>query len=298
MAGKTRCRVHGGTSTGARSLDGKQRQAEGRQRYFAQLRGRQGGSAKATIPAPPVSTPAAAARKAASTTATPVERMRLDALSNLPPQPAPKVCENERLADADRVADVPPPHLEQSAEPELVTIYDCYGDPITVKPTSPEAFRRVLDELFPNGVFADAKPQPAKPALAVANPAPQPGPPAVLPPVIVEDTSKLANEVEDIAQAAIERIKELLKHPFDSEDPNFAALLRFLSSTYNTSMITIARTDDNRLKRQAVSRLDYILERAAEERRKRDARSAIEGTTVNELHDTRTTSEVPYDDAS
>jgi len=103
--------------------------------------------------------------------------------------------------------------------------------------------------------------------------------------------------VEDIAQAAIERIKELLKHPFDSNDPNFAALLRFLSSTYNTSMTTLARTDDNRLKRQAVSRLDYILERAAEERRKRDARSTIEGKTLKELHDTRTTSEAPYDDA-
>ena len=141
-------------------------------------------------------------------------------------------------------------------------------------------------------------PAPPKPTLTVSNPAPELGPPAVLPSPIAEDTSRLAAEVEDIAQAAIERIKELLKHPFDSKDPNFAALLRFLSSTYNTSMTTIARTDDNRLKRQAVSRLDYILERAAEERRKRDARSAIEGTTVNELHDTRTTSEMPYDDAS
>ena len=141
-------------------------------------------------------------------------------------------------------------------------------------------------------------PAPPKPTLTVSNPAPEPGPPAALPPVIVEDTSKLANEVEDIAQAAIERIKELLKHPFDSKDPNFAALLRFLSSTYNTSMTTIARTDDNRLKRQAVSRLDYILERAAEERLKRDARNTIAGATVNELHATRTTGEVPCDDAS
>ena len=150
---------------------------------------------------------------------------------------------------------------------------------------------------FTRGPFADAPAAPSKPILTTSNSAPEPGPPAVLPPVIVEDTSKLATEVEAIAQAAIERIKELLKHPFDNNDPNFAALLRFLSSTYNTSMTTIARTDDNRLKRQAVSRLDYILERAAEERRKRDARSTIEGKTLKELHDTRTTSEAPYDDA-
>jgi hypothetical protein len=128
-----------------------------------------------------------------------------------------------------------------------------------------------------------------KPTSTASNPAPLPGPPAMLPPVIVEDTSKLATEVEDIAQAAIERIKELLKHPFDNKDPNFAALLRFLSSTYNTSMTTIARTDDNRLKRQAVSKLDYILERAAEERRQRDARKTVEGTTPKELGDARTT---------
>jgi hypothetical protein len=63
-------------------------------------------------------------------------------------------------------------------------------------------------------------------------------------------------------------------------------------------MTTIARTDDNRLKRQAVSKLDYILERAAEERLKRDARNTIAGATVNELHATRTTGEVPCDDAS
>ena len=178
---------------------------------------------------------------------------------------------------------------------------------------TPEEWQAVLDPaLMPRTPLSGApramppppKDDPAdrftsdKPTLTVSDRAPELGPPAVLPSPIAEDTSRLAAEVEDIAQAAIERIKELLKHPFDSKDPNFAALLRFLSSTYNTSMTTIARTDDNRLKRQAVSKLDYILERAAEERRKRDARSAIEGTTVNELHDTRTTSEVPYDDAS
>ena len=180
-------------------------------------------------------------------------------------------------------------------------------------PPTPEERQAVLDRAFmprtprsgaPRAMPPPPKDDPAdrftsdKPTLTVSDRAPELGPPAVLPPVIVEDTSKLATEVEDIAQAAIERIKELLKHPFDSEDPNFAALLRFLSSTYNPSMTTIARTDDNRLKQQAVSKLDYILERAAEERRKRDARSTIEGKTLEKLHDMRTTGEVPCDDAS
>jgi hypothetical protein len=222
--------------------------------------------------------------------------MRLDALSNLPQRGAPTGCEHERLADTHRVADVPPPPLEQAAEsePEWVTIQDGYGNPITVKVTPPETFSRVLDELFPDGVVPALRQVPATPVLAIANPAPNEGPPAVLPPVIVEDTSKLATEVEDIAQAAIERIKELLKAPFDRADPNFAALLRFLSSTYNTSMTTIARTDDTRLKRQAVSRLDTILARVAEERAKRDARRIIESTTV----DAALTTETPHGDAS
>ena len=39
LRGKRRCRMHGGTSSGAKSFDGKQRQAEGRERYRSKLRG-------------------------------------------------------------------------------------------------------------------------------------------------------------------------------------------------------------------------------------------------------------------
>ena len=47
---KQRCRLHGGVSTGAKSLDGKQRQAEGRARYLQKLRGedRKPGPSKGT----------------------------------------------------------------------------------------------------------------------------------------------------------------------------------------------------------------------------------------------------------
>ena len=276
LHGKQRCCLHGGASTGAKSLDGKQRQAEGRAHYLQKLRGEghKPGPAKGTGGRP---------RKDSRVVA-PIERLRLDTLAMIdtgegstqmpkpPPTPEewqavldPAFAPRAPLSDAPRV--VPPPSKDEPAD------------------------------RFTGELSADI-PAPPKPTLTVSNPAPELGPPAVLPSAIVEDTSRLAAEVEDIAQAAIERIKELLKHPFDSKDPNFAALLRFLSSTYNTSMTTIARTDDNRLKRQAVSKLDYILERAAEERRKRDARSTIEGKTLKELHDTRPTGEVPHDDAS
>jgi hypothetical protein len=122
-----------------------------------------------------------------------------------------------------------------------------------------------------------------KPTLAAVNPAPQPADLSPVPlPVIVEDTSKLATDVEQIAQAAIDRIKEILKAPLNRQDPNFAALLRFVASTYNTSMTTILRADENRLKRQAINRLPEIMARAAEERSKREARRTIEGATVPE----------------
>jgi hypothetical protein len=301
MTGKARCRVHGGASTGATSLEGKERQAEGRRLYLRKLRGQQGGPATATLPGAPVSLSDAAVSASAGFPADPVERMRLHALASLPPQGDSLGVKNDRLAHPHRVADAPAAPLEQPAAPEWVTIQDGNGNPITVKvtPPDPETCRRILDELFPDGVVPALQPQAAKPALAAANPTPTPDAGAgALPPVIVEDASLLAREVEEIAQAAIARIKELLKNPFDRTDPNFAALIRFLSSTYNTSMTTIARTDDTRLKRQAVSRLDTILARVAEERLKRDARRTVEGETATELHDTRTVEETPHGDAS
>jgi len=58
-----------------------------------------------------------------------------------------------------------------------------------------------------SGVLSE--PEPPKPALAAVNPAPQPADLSPVPlPAIVEDASKLATDVEQIAQAAIDRIKE------------------------------------------------------------------------------------------
>jgi hypothetical protein len=50
VSGSRRCRLHGGFSTGARSPEGKQRQAEGRRRWLERLR------AEGKKPGPPKGT--------------------------------------------------------------------------------------------------------------------------------------------------------------------------------------------------------------------------------------------------
>jgi hypothetical protein len=73
LAGKRRCLLHGGASSGARSVDGKRRQAEGRERYLRVLRG------KGRKPGPPKGT----GGRPRKITAVPVERLRLSALAAL-----------------------------------------------------------------------------------------------------------------------------------------------------------------------------------------------------------------------
>jgi hypothetical protein len=124
-----------------------------------------------------------------------------------------------------------------------------------------------------------ARPPSPKPILAVSNPEPMPAsasPPAEL--MLVHDANVLASDVEAIGQLAMVRIKETLRKPFDPADANYVALLKFTASVYGTTMNTILRADENRLRRRAVDRLPELLERVAEEERKRDARRTIEGT--------------------
>jgi hypothetical protein len=74
VANKARCRLHGGHSTGARTIDGKMRKAEGRDRHLCRLRaeGRRPGPSKGTGGRP---------RKAALVD--PAERLRADTLAAL-----------------------------------------------------------------------------------------------------------------------------------------------------------------------------------------------------------------------
>jgi hypothetical protein len=128
-----------------------------------------------------------------------------------------------------------------------------------------------------------------KPALVVDNP--EPGPPpllpiAVSPPelILVHDAdavNALASDVEAIGTLAMARIKETLSKPFDPSDANYTALLKFVSSVYGSTMTTLLRADENRLRRRVVDRLPELLQRVAEEERKREARRTIEGALLD-----------------
>ena len=86
---------------------------------------------------------------------------------------------------------------------------------------------------------------------------------------LVHDADALARDIANIGKLAIARIKETLSKPFNPADPNYQALLRFTSGVYNSTMTTMLRADENLLRARAVDRL---LERIAEEERKRHAR--------------------------
>jgi hypothetical protein len=121
--------------------------------------------------------------------------------------------------------------------------------------------------------------------------APEPGPPPLLPIAVsppeltlvhdADANNRLACDVEAIGALAMARIKETLSKPFDPGDPHYQQLLKFTASIYGSTMNTLLRADENRLKQRAVDRLPELLAKVAEQERLRDARrTTIEGTTV------------------
>jgi hypothetical protein len=86
---------------------------------------------------------------------------------------------------------------------------------------------------------------------------------------LVHDADALARDLSLVGRLAVTRVKEILAAPFDPGDPNFQALLRFASSTYNTTLGAMLKSDENLLRARAVDRLPELLERVAEEERKR-----------------------------
>ena len=86
---------------------------------------------------------------------------------------------------------------------------------------------------------------------------------------LVHDADALAKDVTTIGQLAMARIKETLTKPFDPADANYVALLKFTASVYGSTMNTILRADENRLRHRAVDRLPELLQRVAEEEHKR-----------------------------
>jgi hypothetical protein len=106
------------------------------------------------------------------------------------------------------------------------------------------------------------------------------GPLPAIPPselTLVHNANALASDVEAIGQLAMGRIKETLAKPFDPADENYLALLKFTASVYGSTMNTILRADENRLRHRAVDRLPELLSRVRDEERKRAART-IEGS--------------------
>ena len=121
-----------------------------------------------------------------------------------------------------------------------------------------------------------------QPVPPVSNPEP-PLPAVASPPpelALVHDANVLASDIEAIGQLAMARIKETLAKPFDPADARYVALLKFTASVYGSTMNTILRADENRLRHRADDRLPELLERVAEEERKRNARRTIEGTLL------------------
>jgi hypothetical protein len=148
-------------------------------------------------------------------------------------------------------------------------------------PDAPEeALWRFIEQVMDD---IPVRPPHPKPVLAVSNP--EPPPPAVVSPppelTLVHDANALASDIEAIGRLAMTRIKETLAKPFDPADASYVALLKFTASVYGSTMNTILRADENRLRHRAVDRLPELLKRVAEEERKREARRTIEGT----LHD-------------
>jgi hypothetical protein len=259
--------MHGGRSTGARSLDGKQRQREGYARYVLRLRGqgRKPGPAKGT-----------GGRPCKRDMLDQVEEQRRDALAAL------------SVADTKRGSPAMTPPTEPRDNswwtPELEA---AIADAFTINPLSPAALAEKearQRDAEPKAEYERREEEAARaarwPRLAASNPAPVPAPP--LPPpelTLVHDRSALASDVEMIAHLAMNRIKATLEKPFDPADQNYQQLLKFVCSIYGTTMNVIVRSDENRLKQRAVDRLPELLERVAAEERKRAARHTIEGTT-------------------
>jgi hypothetical protein len=138
-------------------------------------------------------------------------------------------------------------------------------------------------EIFAEHAAAEAARAARKPRLAVDNGHPAtPAVPASTQLTLVHDGDALARDIANIGKLAIARIKETLAKPFDPQDPNYAALLRFSSSIYNSTMTTMLRADENLLRARAVDRLPELLERVALEERKRHARALFDAGGVDD----------------
>ena len=106
------------------------------------------------------------------------------------------------------------------------------------------------------------------------------GLPAIMEPepvaqVATTERETLAPELERVTWLGLQKLEQILRIPTDRADGN---LLRAQTTAAGLAVNAQLRADENRLRHRAVDRLPELLERVAEEERKRDARRTIEGT--------------------
>ena len=85
----------------------------------------------------------------------------------------------------------------------------------------------------------------------------------------------LALELERLTCLGLQKLEQILRIPTDRGDGN---LLRAQTAAAGLAINAQLRADETRLRHRAVDRLSELLERVAEEERKREARRTIDGT--------------------
>jgi hypothetical protein len=85
----------------------------------------------------------------------------------------------------------------------------------------------------------------------------------------VVERETLAPELERVTWLGLQKLEQILRIPTDRGDGN---LLRAQTAAAGLAVNAQLRADENRLRHRAVDRLPELLERVAEEERKREAR--------------------------
>jgi hypothetical protein len=309
--------MHGGLSTGPKTPDGREKQIAATKQHFAKARGDEHGHhnmdsetgtqadrkqpvRKTTIQhrSPAANDPTARLQTDTLAAMSEIDKLFEHPAANAAPeataQATPDATQNAHQNDNARGID--------PDEAEAVMLLASM-----VKDTSKEAQnetgqndqRQTLEELFgikpgepekAEKAEKAEKPAPPKPRVVARNDAPHPQPLATIGmPVVIDNTrtdaivdgrmntDELAGAVKRLARETIRQMQKIVENPLDSSHPHFAAWMRLVASSYNTSMSTLCRVDETAMRKQEIDRMPEILRRVEEERRLRDQR-IIEGS--------------------